>query len=1068
MTKNTREWLEKRRLAKAEKKAKREAAVQRKKDKLKAEAEAKAEAERIAKLPKPEPPPPPPPPESSNGFTVPSWLSNPRSRYYAQELVDDADYQIKFLNTDGSIHWKSHPGAQTHALLCPFEEIMCGGRRGGGKSAYLIAKAAMGDMTLDYDDPAKSSFLNDRSFRALFLREQYQGLSEFIEQAIEFFKPFGGKPKGDPKFIDFPSGARIYFNHLQDEEAFNKYKGWNLTFIGIEELTMVRSLQQYLKLLGSLRSAPRTRVVMGVDGRPVKKTFPGLRTQIVSTSNPDGPGRVWVKNRFVDVLDKRGNKIPWGTPMIDPITRSTRIFIPFPIEANPTYSITTSEGRRYWSMLMSQDEVTRKQWIEGDWDAGSSLFFTEYRPDGPVGEEEKKHYPWARHRTAPVILQPWWHRWGSGDHGYDHPSAFHKACRNESDRRIHVYDELTMRQVGAFEQGARLAQWWMPELQALQRAGQDPCVVINLGADIFSKKDIEKTLAQQMEAGIKEVLGPYGAILLKYDENERDAMSKDPKRAQQMFQRRVAELQGQMCLALKPTWMERVAAWDYMRELLRFRPAVINLQTDEDREKYLRQVLETEGRERYEYEAEKLRSIKPETLPKVLFWERCEGIDRCLKAAQKDTRNDDDPTKPSKSGDVLKFNANAEGKEGDDELECLIAGTQIQTARGLVPIERVTDEDLVHTRAGLRRVLVSRLVQRDSPVTTVRFSDGATITGTPGHLVWVENKGFIPLECLRNGDIISSWSKRLSSMASSSDGIQNPSGCTSEIISGRGETTESVASDRFIRKSGARIMGLYRKAITSITKMRIPSITKSTILNACRPLTTSRSTGKRNRAGSECEEFRSSVESLQKHLTEARSSGNALALAAEKSWPKGHWSNADVNSAEALFSQNFRLSQDSATSTARPNGAVITSATTKSENAPGAQKSFRRTSGNPCAAVPVSVAASIDAGKADVYDLTVEDVPEYFANGILVHNSVRNLLYAYKTIETTMPLSYFVAEKMQQAQDNYQQAYGDKLTDPTRLAMIAQTQIAKYNTQNSPARKSFTFARASSQRHRVQ
>lgn len=1000
---------------------------------------AEQEAERIAAgRPAPEPPPKP-----ERQFPVPYWLSSPNSPYYTPDLVENENARIEWWLPDRTLHWASHPGPQTYALYCPFGEVLVGGRRGGGKSRCLIAKPAMGDPTLPPDDPARHSFLNDRAFRGLFLREEYQSMAEFIEEAVEFFKPFQGEVKGDPKYIQFKSGARIYFNHLQDEKAFEKYKGWNLTFIGIEELTQIRTLKQYLKLLGSLRSAPRVRVVAGPDGRAIKKTFPALRTQIFSSSNPDGPGaclpfgevltdrgwrdiadirvgekvwsvnpsdgkmvlssvdqthsshfsgelyqaqgrglflsctpnhkilrfnttkharhnlvleaiekfpgqativrtatwegdqtpwaitarsskrkrrpkwvqpislapenyaslvgwmvtegsvvkrdnalsiaqlksegrkelkelldrcgfrqnwnskgvlvyshewcehfswlphthekyvpqsvkdmsprcleclmnamvsgdgtresstsgyffsssarlasdfceialkcgymvyaggrqredsgglikgrkiasrayahevsfhkqkvggselrtgnhtysvetttarlnvrRVehngpvycigvrdthtfvvrqngcvwisgnsWVKDRFVKVIGPNGREIPWGTPMEDTIMQAHRIFIPFPIEANPVYAPTTAQGRQYHSYLMAQDEVTRKQWLEGDWDAGSSLFFTEYRPDGPVGEEETRRFPWAHHRTKRCVLQPWWYRWGGGDHGFDHPAAYHKACRNEVDHRVHIYDEMTMRHVGAFEQGARLAQWWLPELQALQKAGQTPCIVIHLGADAFSKTDIEKTIAEQMQAGIREVLGPYGGILLKYDEVEREMMLRDRKRAQQMFDRRISELQGRMALALKPCYIDRIAAWDYFREMLRFRPAVLNLHSDEEREEYLKQVLKEQGREAYEFQAEKIRNLKPEILPKIKIWESCSGLDRCLKVAQKDMRNEDDPTKMSKSGDVLKFNSDSEGLNGDDELDsarnAIVAYKEIETTMPL-------------------------------------------------------------------------------------------------------------------------------------------------------------------------------------------------------------------------------------------------------------------------------------------------------------------------------------------------------------------------------------------------
>lgn len=564
----------------------------------------------------------------------------------------------------GTHIWTSNIGPQTWALHAPYTEVLCGGRRGGGKTAYLIAKAAMGDISLSKDDPARYSFLNDKDYIALLLRDEYQSMLDFIDEAVEFYREFGGKPVGDPKYIKFESGARIYFNHLGTEEAFNKYKGWNITFIGIEELTQVPTEKRYLKLFGSLRSTDRVRIV---NGKPVK--FPGLRTQIVSTTNPDGPGSGWVRERFVYVLDDKGEMRPWNTPF-KVASGDSRIFIPFTIEDNPYLSESLASGRSYRAKLMAQDDVTRRQWMDGDWNAGSSKFFLDYRPKGPIGEEEQRKYPWAKHIVKPVELKPWWFRWGSGDWGYDHPAAFHKGCRNEHDGRVHVYDELQVRNMDSFELGAVLAKWWHPDLLALQRASQDPCVTIYMGADVFSKDDATKTKAQRMEAGIKEVLGPFGAMLLKFDEDEKEVAARDPKRAQMMFNRRRAALQGHICIALKPIYLERVSAWSYVRELMRFRPAVLaELQTPEGRRKYLGDVLAEQGKFAYEMEASSLRQVKAEILPKVVIWDCCREVIRCLDVAQKDTRNDDDPSKPSKREDVKKFNADAEGRNGDDALE---------------------------------------------------------------------------------------------------------------------------------------------------------------------------------------------------------------------------------------------------------------------------------------------------------------------------------------------------------------------------------------------------------------
>lgn len=1013
--------------------------------------------------------PPLPPPEPERPYTpfpVPTWLASPASQYYRQELVDDPMFQVGFKLPDGSWHWRANAGPQTYALLCPFDEVLIGGSRGGGKSCCLIAKPAMECASLPPDDPARWSMLNDRSFRGLYLREEYQSMAEFIEEAVEFYRPFGGEPKGDPKYIQFKSGARIYFNHLQDEKAFEKYKGWNLTFIGIEELTQIRTLKQYMKLLGSLRSAPRVRVVQGSDRKLYKKTFPALPTQIFSTTNPDGPGATWVKDRFVKVPSKSGGFIPNGKVMRDTITGSLRIFIRFPLDANPTYAETTAAGRRYRSMLMGQDEVTRKQWMDGDWDAGSSLFFTEYRPEGPVGEEEKRKFPWASHRTKPVLLQSWWYRWGGADHGYDHPAAFHKACRNEHDHRVHIYDEMTMRHVGAFEQGARLAQWWLPELQALKKAGQTPCIVVHLGSDAFAKTDVEKTIAEQMQFGIREVLGPFGALLLKYDDTERDMMMKDKRRAQQMFERRVSELQGHMAIALKPSYIDRKAAWDYFREMLRFRPAVIGFQTDEERDAYLRQVLQEQGIAAYETQAANLRNLKPEILPKLMIWDHIKGLDRCLRVAQKDMRNSDDPTKPSKSDDVLKFNADQEGKNGDDELECLIAGSMVEAERGPVAIESVKVGERVWTRHGLMPVTAAGKVREDAELIRMELSNGTSLTGTVNHMIFVNGYEWKRLDSIRNGDIVLSWSKLLSSTESSSGVTLNQSADTCVTTTGQEGITGRPGLDLFIKRYGGSITAKFRLISTFTTKTKIRSTTKSIISKLSALATTFLCTLRRSQPEFECEKSKS-WELRPRELASCRSGSESFTDATELgSWRKENPCRSSVDTAERQPQQRPHNSSGSATSTASSRSAEKTGSMWRSGFAQSVENLLNASVLLSNRHVPVSVVASYPAGRSAVYDLSVDRHPEYFANGILVHNSARNLVVAFKEIETTMPLSYYLNERMTQVQEEQVKEFGAEITDNTRLMMIAQRQVANFSEKQTKG-GAFTIPRAGSMRHRV-
>jgi hypothetical protein len=610
----------------------------------------------------PEEPPPPEPPEEPPPLPVPEgpvYVSPPRPVWVQKYLPSD-DSQIPIYKSDRtgrSVHWTSNIGPQTWLLMCPYDEILVGGRKGGSKSAGLIAWFAMGDPSLSPDDPARYSYLNEPSFRGLILREEYQALVEFIDEARDFFRPFGVHLADDPAILCFPSGAKIYTNHLGNKDAFEKYRGHGITKIGIEELAQIPDERRYVKLFGSLRSKKQIRVwpqeqLTQFWKRPCGgHTFPALKCQIMSTTNPDGPGAAWIKRRFIRVLDGKGEQIPWNTPMRDPISGLQRIFIPMRREDNPYLR----DNKQYEGMLLSQDELTRRQWMEGDWDAAGGLMFSTYRPNGPVGAQEEKETPWARHvPLGPVTLRPWWYRWGSVDIGFDHPTATHKFCRNENDQRVHVYDEMTVRQMDAFEIGVLLAKWWIPDLEQLP----DHQITLYLSPDAFNKTDVNKTRAEQMELGIKEVLGPYGALLLRFNNDERAIMARDNLMAQRMFDQRRQEFAGRMGIAIKLANDMRRDGCDYINQLLRFRPALH--ETEQDLKARLLETFSRAGVEAYERELAKARSAGPEVLPKIQIWAVCKELDRCLKEAMRG--------EPPKNEEYAKFNA-VDGMGGDDALD---------------------------------------------------------------------------------------------------------------------------------------------------------------------------------------------------------------------------------------------------------------------------------------------------------------------------------------------------------------------------------------------------------------
>lgn len=264
-----------------------------------------------------------------------------------------------------TIAWAPHPGPQTEALARAEFEVLYGGARGGGKTDAGFAWL--------------SKLIQHPEYRFLVIRKNGNDLSDWIDRARLFFKPLGGEVCGNPAVIKFPSGAMGKTGHLKDDNAYTKYVGHEYHRILLEELTLIPSEENYLKLISSCRS-----------------TVPGISPRVFATTNPGNAGHIWVKNRFV----KHGK----GKAFLDPITARHRIFIPSKVTDNPTI-MTNDPG--YILFLQGLPEKLRRAWLDGDWDVFEGQYFAEWDEKFHVYEPFKIPASWPRFRAMD---------WGYTDH----------------------------------------------------------------------------------------------------------------------------------------------------------------------------------------------------------------------------------------------------------------------------------------------------------------------------------------------------------------------------------------------------------------------------------------------------------------------------------------------------------------------------------------------------------------------------------------------------------------------------------------------------------------------------
>lgn len=556
-------------------------------------------------------------------------------------LTNEKPTLFSMYTEDGKIVFEATP-KQTRVVLSRAVEILAGGQRGGAKSfsSYLfIGKgnqiynpridAVMLDPNTDPKWPGAFSYLNLRSYRALVLRRNATDLKDWCDKFEELWKRAFPRMKStdDPPIFVFPTGAKVYTNHLQNEDALDKYKGWELHRIVVEELTQIPEAKYYLKLKGSLRSSD-----------------PQIHPQIFSTTNPDGPGSAWVCERFVDVFDNKGTMVPHGSIIRDTVTGTTRVFFPMKLEENP-YLDTPLPGQKlstYRANLMDLDPETRAAWLEGDWHAFSAMYFSSmFRPDGPKpGDKNPEN---ARHvlPASAMKIQPWWTRWIGMDWGFSHNCAVYWGAKSPQGQTI-IYRELVLKGTSSYDVGAETARRSIQDLAGLPGHSMN----VYLSPDVMAYDDESHSIGNQICAGFNSILGENSTVIENWTAQEKALRERAPDLAAKAFAMRIAALRDKASIMITRASNDRVGGWNHMRTMMRWWTSEVpeqgfNLEA-------AKEILHQHGEYAYEQYLERIQRAKTQekkTLPGLIILENCGQLIRAIKNAKRDPLKPEDITK---------------------------------------------------------------------------------------------------------------------------------------------------------------------------------------------------------------------------------------------------------------------------------------------------------------------------------------------------------------------------------------------------------------------------------------
>lgn len=340
---------------------------------------------------------------------------------------------------------------------------------------------------------------------------------------------------------------------------------------------------------------------------------------------------------------------------------------------------------------------------------------------------------------------------------------------------------------------------------------------------------------------------------------------------------------------------------------------------------------------------------------------------------------------------------------GQDDHECLIAGTLVTTSIGEMPIERVKVGDFVLTRNGFKKVLWSGKTASKRSVVTVNFDNGKSLTGTLDHPIFTQS-GWMSLDALRYNDVciaiassnllchpkeILKSRKKLFLMGLSFGDTQAHLKEAIAFITVLPQTISSKVSDICTVKSGNTIMEKFQKDTSFTTRMKTHLITTFQTLNVSRLKSIQSCTMKliggfnQVQANSTLKEF---VKKLRSGISQKRA-GHGIVSMAEKLLNRFNRENSSVNIAEQDTKLNHLALLDSARTNANQHGGERQGLITNLGNVNIASQSSLSTDTQNKNFVAVHAVNKIKENKLhDVYNLMVEDCPEFFANGILVHN----------------------------------------------------------------------------------
>jgi len=302
--------------------------------------------------------------------------------------------------------WRPLPGSQAIAFDTRCDHTLYHGTRGPGKTVTQLMrfKSRVG---LGYG----------QFWRGIIFDLEFDHLGGLVAEAKKWFPRF----EDGARFLEsssqykwtWPTGEELLFRHVKKVSDYDGFHGWEIPYLGWNELCKHGTSALYDKFMSINRSTfdPVEDTPKDTNGTYLtynKQPLPPIPLEVFSTANPNGPGHNWVKRRFINAAPT-GKVVRTSVDIFNPQTKQSETHTRTQVAILGSYRENKYLPPGYIAELQSiKDPNLRKAWVDGDWDVTAG---------GAIDDLWKR----AVHIVPRFVVPPSWRIDRSYDDGSSHP-----------------------------------------------------------------------------------------------------------------------------------------------------------------------------------------------------------------------------------------------------------------------------------------------------------------------------------------------------------------------------------------------------------------------------------------------------------------------------------------------------------------------------------------------------------------------------------------------------------------------------------------------------------------------